>query len=86
VENHNQTIEETATQADILDRCKVVKSGGEMVYATCSFYQPNEQVQALQAKSGAAFEFVEDKTLLPIQTVLTGSTWLVSAKNKQATR
>ncbi|MDP5102206.1 MAG: RsmB/NOP family class I SAM-dependent RNA methyltransferase [Nonlabens sp.] len=57
-----------ATQADILDRySKVVKSGGEMVYATCSILpaENNEQVQAFLAReSGAAFEFVEDKTLL----------------------
>jgi 16S rRNA (cytosine967-C5)-methyltransferase len=76
-----------ATQADILDKySKVVKAGGELVYATCSIL-PSEnsaQVQAfLATETGAAFEFIEDKTLLTHRDGFDGF-YMARLKKKEA--
>ena len=57
------------TQQHILSSySQMLKAGGKMVYATCSILpsENREQVDKfLQSENGAAFELIEDKTILP---------------------
>lgn len=56
------------TQAEILDSyCRMLKVGGQMVYATCSLL-PSEnrnQVDTFLANHAGKFKFIEDRSVMP---------------------
>ncbi|WP_435133330.1 RsmB/NOP family class I SAM-dependent RNA methyltransferase [Formosa sp. A9] len=65
-----------STQQDILQRySRMVKSGGQMVYATCSVLPSENQKQVdtfLTSESGKEFTFVKDAKILAHQTGFDG--------------
>ncbi|MGJ8666299.1 MAG: RsmB/NOP family class I SAM-dependent RNA methyltransferase [Patiriisocius sp.] len=66
----------TKTQAEILDSySRMVKPGGELVYATCSILpsENEKQVKAfLKRDSGKDFEFVKEEKILPSKSGFDG--------------
>ncbi|GEQ85949.1 RNA methyltransferase [Patiriisocius marinistellae] len=66
----------TKTQAEILDSySRMVKPGGDLVYATCSILpsENEKQVKAfLKRESGKDFEFVKEEKILPSKSGFDG--------------
>jgi 16S rRNA (cytosine967-C5)-methyltransferase len=64
------------TQQDILQSySKIVKEGGEMVYATCSILPSENQIQVkefLNSEAGKEFKLEQEKTLYPSETGFDG--------------
>lgn len=65
-----------ATQQDILQSySKIVKEGGQMVYATCSILPSENEAQVktfLKSESGADFTLKKEQTLFPSETGFDG--------------